>query len=410
MKIRIRRKITVNLHTIIFLLSIIVMLYSFLPITASVLTAAMMLGILAVLYSVIFLCSNWKRQKVIVSNILLSVSTVIIYIVREYYKDGVIGFYTVVLYFFPAFLAVFLFSKDDIQLLKKLAISILIMIVITGSTTFVALSLYPELARDLAAFSSDSIIGLSTMYNVGGYEFTYCVVLSIPIYCLLAEKKTSALMRKLIEILIFMISIIFIIKTQYTTALLLGIISCGMIIGIRKFALKRLCILAILGLLILGAFKGEIANELSNIATSIESESISQRLNELSKALEGGSITGEDMTERGNAYGKSIVAFSEHPILGTWSTSDHLEKLGGHSTVLDLLAGVGIFAFLLVMYAFYYVEKVMLSKNEGDITKKYVGIFLLIYTILACVNPIINGTFFAMLFIVLPGITLIENK
>ena len=71
------------------------------------------------------------------------------------------------------------------------------------------------------------------------------------------------------------------------------------------------------------------------MAMNIESQSISQRLNELSKTLEGKSVSGEDITERGNAYGKSIDAFVEHPISGTWVTSDNMKKLGGHSTILD---------------------------------------------------------------------------
>lgn len=410
MKVRIKNKITFDLYTVIFLLSFVVMLYFFLPITASFLTAIMMLGILVLLYIIIFACSNWRKREVVISNLLIFLTMCIIFVAREYYKDGLIGLYSILLCFYPIFLSIFLINKSMFQFMKKLAISIMIMMLITGITSFVGLSIYPELARDLAAFNSDNIIRISTMYNVGGYDFTYCVVISIPVYCLLAEKKLSLLTKRIIEILFAVVSIIFVVKTQYTTALLLAIVSYGMIIIIRKFDLKRLCIIAVLGFLILSGIKGEIANGLSNMAMNIESHSISQRLNELSKTLEGKSVTGEDITARGNAYGKSIDAFVEHPILGTWVISDNMKKLGGHSTILDLMAGIGIIAFLFIIYTFYHVEKKMLCNFKDDITKKYIGIFLVIYLMLACINPIISGTFFTVLFIVLPGVTMIENR
>lgn len=409
MKITIKTKISINVYTIIFLLSLIVMSYYFLPITASVLTASMMLGVLGILYFMIFINSNWKSRKEVFGYLLLICSLGIVFCVREYYKEGIIGVYSILLVFSPIFLVFFLFNKEKYEMLKKLAVAVLLMLVITGITTFTGLTVYPELARDLAAFSNDNIIGISTRYNIGGYDIVYCVVLAIPLYCLVIEKKVTTGIKKFLEIFIFIISLIFIVKTQYTTAMLLEIVSFGMIILIRKFDLKRLGILALLGLIILSVYKGEISNGLIKASYSIESQSISQRLEELAKALDGGKVTGEDMTERGNAYGKSIEAFLEHPVLGTWISSDNIE-LGGHSTVLDLMAGVGLPGFLLILYTFFYIEKLMLSRVEKEITRKYVGIFLVVYIILAVVNPIISGTFFSVLFIGLPGIVLMENK
>lgn len=409
MKITIKTKISINVYTIIFLLSLIVMSYYFLPITASVLTASMMLGVLGILYFMIFINSNWKSRKEVFGYLLLICSLGIVFCVREYYKEGIIGVYSILLVFFPIFLEFFLFNKEKYEMLKKLAVAVLLMLVITGITTFTGLTVYPELARDLAAFSNDNIIGISTRYNIGGYDIVYCVVLAIPLYCLVIEKKVTTGIKKFLEIFIFIISLIFIVKTQYTTAMLLEIVSFGMIILIRKFDLKRLGILALLGLIILSVYKGEISNGLIKASYSIESQSISQRLEELAKALDGGKVTGEDMTERGNAYGKSIEAFLEHPVLGTWISSDNIE-LGGHSTVLDLMAGVGLPGFLLILYTFFYIEKLMLSRVEKEITRKYVGIFLVVYIILAVVNPIISGTFLSVLFIGLPGIVLMENK
>lgn len=93
MKITIKTKISINVYTIIFLLSLIVMSYYFLPITASVLTASMMLGVLGILYFMIFINSNWKSRKEVFGYLLLICSLGIVFCVREYYKEGIIGVY-----------------------------------------------------------------------------------------------------------------------------------------------------------------------------------------------------------------------------------------------------------------------------------------------------------------------------
>ena len=148
---------------------------------------------------------------------------------------------------------------------------------------------------------------------------------------------------------------------------------------------------------------------MSNASKQVESHSISQRLDELSQALDSGKVTGEDMTERGNAYQKSVDAFGKHPVFGTWLWSD-TTKLGGHSTILDLMAGAGIILFAIVLLAFFYTEKKMLCKIQDDVTKKYAGIFLIVFCVLAIVNPIISGTFFSIFFIGLPGVTLLNHR
>lgn len=143
----------------------------------------MMLGVLGILYFMIFINSNWKSRKEVFGYLLLICSLGIVFCVREYYKEGIIGVYSILLVFFPIFLVFFLFNKEKYEMLKKLAVAVLLMLVITGITTFTGLTVYPELARDLAAFSNDNIIGISTRYNIGGYDIVYCVVLAIPLYC-----------------------------------------------------------------------------------------------------------------------------------------------------------------------------------------------------------------------------------
>lgn len=89
MKIRIKRKNSIR--ALIFLLSAIVMLYYFLPISASILTASIMMIIVYGIYFLIFISSNWKKIPVVCCNSLLIGSMLIIFCVREYYKDGYIG-------------------------------------------------------------------------------------------------------------------------------------------------------------------------------------------------------------------------------------------------------------------------------------------------------------------------------
>ena len=406
---RINRKIKYkcNIYTLACILSIAVMMYYFLPIVTGVISASMMMIILGVLYCIIFLFSKWQLRKVFLFNGLLIISLIILFFVRDYYKRGIIGIYAVFLLFAPAFVTVFFYYKKEYLYLKILAVVSLMSLFVTSITTYSGLSIYPNLARILATISeSDSqILQLSIGMNIGGFDLVYSAILCMPIYIILIDRIVkNTILNKGIKVMICILEFLLAIKTQYTTAMLLVIFGTILIVCLKKFNIIRICILGVLLYLLLSNSTDKIVVVLNQTADRLDDSAIATRMLELSSSLEGGEASGEDISARSDAYMKSIEEFLNNPITGIWYKEGY-QSVGGHSTFLDLLAAGGIVAFICIIYTIASIIRSLVFPLYEEKEKKYIGIFFMNYIILAFLNPLVSGTFFAVLFIIPVGIT-----
>ena len=70
--------------------------------------------------------------------------------------------------------------------------------------------------------SDTEIIAISTQMNIGGFDIVYCVVLALPLYFILIEHFANGkvLVEKGLKILVVLLIGMFVLKTQYTTAVL----------------------------------------------------------------------------------------------------------------------------------------------------------------------------------------------
>ena len=359
LKIHIARKVKINIYTVFLFLSIIVVIFYFVPFASNLLTAALMFTILCVLYLILLLFSNWKLKQVLLCNLLCGLSAILIFIIRGYAEERVVGVYSLLLIFFPMFTVIFLIQKKEIIKLKVLSYISIIGLTITGITTYLGVLLYPEVARTLAAASeSDSLaISISMLMNIGGFDIVYSVVLAIPLYYVIIEQiGCGNLIKKIVKILLLFLVGMFAVKTQYTTALLLVFLNGFLLLLFKRINIKNIVILTLFITLLFEIFNENIVNGLNNMADIIDSQSVSMRLEELADTLQGGAVTGEDITERSRTYTRSLENFIENPLIGNWYTKGE-SSIGGHSTILDLLASTGILGFFIVMYAVYKTEK-----------------------------------------------------
>ncbi len=403
MKIRIRKAIHIDVYTIFMLLSCIVVLFYFVPFMSGFLPSFIMFGILCILFFVIFLFNDWRNFRIFLVNSLCITLAVIVFMMKEYVDQGIIGIYSIALVFFPLFCAIFLISKKKYKQLKVLSYIALIGLTITAISTYLGVLLFPEMARTLAAVSeSDTeIITISTRLNIGGFDIVYCVILALPLYFIVIERfvKGKWAIEKSLKILVTLLIGLFALKTQYTTAVLLLFLSVFFVIIFRKVSIKGMAMVAFLAVILFGSFSDDFAKVLNHMAEVVSSESISMRLEELADTIDGGAVTGEDITERSKVYGKSVGEFLENPIIGNWDIKEG-NGLGGHSTVLDLLAYTGSIGGLFIAYTIFKVEKYLLGTTKDDEKGKYIRIFFIDFLVLAVLNPVISGTFFALFFIV----------
>lgn len=220
--------------------------------------------------------------------------------------------------------------------------------IFTAITTYVGCVMYPGAARTLALPEEEIGSDLFVMYkmaNIGNLTFTYSLVLLLPqIICMIKSK----IVGRLVPIVMLLVFTITILETEYTTALLLMVICYSLFFLPAHIKRKHVWPLIIVAAIIFLIGRFVIGDLLLWASTSISSETVATRLNELGQALSNGaeSANDGDLVSRKELYYISINSFINSPLLGGG-------EYGGHSLLFDSLARYGLIGFV----AFYLSYK-----------------------------------------------------
>ena len=185
-------------------------------------------------------------------------------------------------------------------------------IVITAVTTIIGVIRYPEASRILATIAeSDDVEAIEYWWNnIGGYDFVYTCVLLYPIVILAYKVKR---INRLTFIMAFILLMALVIFSEYTTALLLVVITSILYLADRRLNANNLLFW---GLTIFAAgflFDNIFSQFLKWLAGILSSDTLTERLT----ALAGG-ITGLENSEsnRIELYKMSLSGFWSSPIFG----------------------------------------------------------------------------------------------
>lgn len=269
--------------------------------------------------------------------------------------------YQSMLFILPVLLGYFyLYYKDNAN--SMLAIAIIIAVIITVVTTIIGLIRFPYAARVLATIAtSDDPEALKYDWNnIGGYTFTYTVVLLYPILILAYKLKRINRLVFLITVAVIMMMIIL---SEYAIALLLMIVSSVLFFATRRFNARHTFIFGIVLILSMFLLWGGIEKLLLWLAENLESETLSERLT----ALAGG-ITGVENSEsqRIDLFRKSLEAFTKSPVFGQLLNGKTIS--GGHSFILDTLADYGVLGGAALVLAYRNIYRYFFkpfSKSTG---------------------------------------------
>jgi len=225
---------------------------------------------------------------------------------------------------------------------RKLYQYVLWLTLFTCITTILGTFQYDYPCRELATPYNPDFDNLYKAHNIGGYGFIYYLLLLIPI---LIQK--IRLKYRLFDLIVLIASVISVIRSEYTTALLvMFIIFCSVPFIISK---NRLVKFSALGVGIAVVFFSESILIWASSYFGDDSLFIQQRLEMLIEYNTYGSSSG-DMAERRDLYNLSLNSFISNPIFGgMFSDKAHV---GGHSEILDYLGHSGLFGlvFLIIMY------------------------------------------------------------
>lgn len=332
----------------ITLATIIVIMYMTMPImsifiSAYITTYAYML-LAVILISFIMFTGGLKR----LSTILYILLPLIIYVACTYTTRGdsvVLWGYQSMLFLLPVIIGYYFlyYRPESINILTAVMI---IAVFITVITTIIGLIQFPMAARILATAEAVDDPNFSTYcwHNIGGYEFIYIAVLLYPILILSYKLKRINTFTFIIS-LILMFTLI--ILSEYTTALILILLTSVLYFAGRKLSAKQLLILGAAFFIFLFFFWSFVSDFLLWLAGLFDSDALTERLT----ALAGG-ITGLENFEdnRLNLYGLSLEGFISSPVFGGMLGVKTAN--GGHSFILDSLANYGVISGIALIFAY----------------------------------------------------------
>lgn len=247
-------------------------------------------------------------------------------------------------------------------------------------TTIEGVIQYPSAARYLATVedSNDSFYVLLGWHNVGGFTFVYTVVLIYPMLIFAYKRKKIKKITLILGVLIAFATALF---TEYTTALLLLIVSTVFLFFKRDLKVKEFILFFAVMAVVFFFLKGIMSSALQWLSGIVGSKDISDRL----LALSGGS-TGLKNAEdsRFLRYQISFRAFLRNPLFG--SLFGGTGRIGGHSAILDTLANYGILGGGVMFLMYRKIYNLFYRPYKGESGYGYYFWSLIQAIILSCLN------------------------
>ncbi len=254
------------------------------------------------------------------------------------------------------------------------------------------LSVTPTVTRMLASgVEDDPYLNEMRQKNVGGFGFCYAIGMLVPY---VAIKSAQAYGAKKVGYLALLATLIFFcLYSQYTTLLIMSIVSCVIIFVIysknifTKFVLIFLGIIALIAMMPIFKF----------LALNLPFQSLSYHF----RLLYESSTSDTEVTARTMFTKTCLELFIKHPFFGVDVTDLYNSYYinNGHSTYFPLLASKGIVGFSFYFGATIYIMKLICSKLRNS--SVLIPIFV-IYIILGFLNPNNSFAISVMVFFIIP--------
>lgn len=212
---------------------------------------------------------------------------------------------------------------------------VFLLVIFTSITTIIGTFQYEAPCRQLAGNNNRALNQLYTQRNIGGYRFIYFLVLACPL-----------MMRRILNrvnfenCLVLVLSVICIMRSEYTTALLMVIVIllvCVFIKHTNAIGIALVCLVFCIFLFFYEDVLIWLINRFSHSYTIVS------RLEMLLVYNNIGRATG-DLFVRQELYNQSWNSFVSNPLFGTLFRSGQF--IGEHSEILDYLGHSGLLGLL----------------------------------------------------------------
>lgn len=279
--------------------------------------------------------------------------------------DNGAGFYVSnVMLWYPLIYVSYALRKKDERLWRYLKVLLTSLILITVLST-ISGTLYGMLVeksertypRLLGTNATDPQISKKLMLrNIGGYDFVYASVMTLPFLCFGAARAAG--WKKAGYISFAGLVVVMIVLSQYTYAM----IYAGMILVVEFFAWLagkifkttpgRSMLIGLIPLALICLMSGPLLSLGIKIADAMGLNVLGNNLERLHSMLTGTQIASGD---RLGYYAVAWKGFVSSPLLGSLPGGEKL--LSQHSEVLDMLSGVGIIGTVVVAAMIWLMHK-----------------------------------------------------
>lgn len=343
------------------LMTAYILLYSIMPIvgrlTSTYLTTYFYMAVVVALVVLILILDRPENLSEYGSFLLpFMIYGLLTFVYNE--SNVVMWGYSLLLLWLPVILGYF-FTQDTARVLPSYSRLIILAMVVTMVTTIVGCIQNPNAARILASINSaDADSFAYDMKNIGGYNFVYTMVLLYPVLILSYKTRKIGFIPTLIITGIILATVIL---SEYTTALLLFIISSLLFLTKRNLSARGIIAVSVTAFIILIFFSNAIADFLRWLGEVTGSEAIAHRLDALAGGAAGLEASEDNRLE---LYSMSLNTFFRNPLFGTLLTRFRTD--GAHSFILDNLAQYGILggALMYFMYSRIFRRFFMPFRNR----------------------------------------------
>ena len=290
-------------------------------------------------------------SRFIIKILLVFVPIIIIEITYNsmYSNDILKNLYRQYLFLFSPILSIQLIIENKLTNIEKISIIIILAYLITAITSYLGLLTDPLAARWLAsaADSNDTYYASLNIKNIGGYVTVYSCVLLYPM--LIAIFKQTMKKYKILFIVITIIMGLYIVSSQYATAIVMFLMSIILSLFPRKLKFKQLIIIGISLIVFLFLIKPLIADIFYLFSYKSTSSIVSIRMQVIGDLLMGINNYSEGNT-RIPLMLEDINIFIKYPLFGSMLEAKGITS--GHSFILNMLAKSGVIGggCLFIMY------------------------------------------------------------
>lgn len=365
--------------------------WSLLPIFSVMTNSGIFRYSFGVMVALWFITAVINLPKKYVSIVIISMSSFLfimfLYLVIGFGDLNLFDFVNYLLLFASGVNGYLYFFSGNKAVLKYITVISLLLVGVTTLTTNFALFTNAGVSRMLTSSSTDQAITLALRRaNVGAFDFIYGLVILLPVFIEMLRNKNSYI--KIDGIVFLVISIVCIVKSNFTMALLLTIVTVvlSLVLHRRKNWMITV-ILCIVAVLITPYLLKLLLEYVYSIQTSILAK---DKINGILLFLNGsGKIS--SVTDRTELMQISLKSFIESPIWGNggYYRVTNTGIIGKHSQFIDDFARYGILGGIpLTQYVFSTIKRLK-GDRQKNITDCF-SISTIVFLMLGFLNPIYN--------------------